>query len=140
MEHGLRTLSVYVKGPLGRESALRALASTGSRSRHPRLTPSPQRLPAPSGASLREIDVNGELFGPRLPALSREDMKLFLKGTAATPTSAATSGALTPRPARPGSARKLSNYGSQLREKQKVKRLYGWPSDSSAATTTRRSA
>ena len=30
MEHGLRTLSVYVKGPgSGRESALRALASTG---------------------------------------------------------------------------------------------------------------
>jgi small subunit ribosomal protein S11 len=30
MEHGLRTLSVFVKGPgSGRESALRALASTG---------------------------------------------------------------------------------------------------------------
>ncbi|MEI6631680.1 MAG: 30S ribosomal protein S4 [bacterium] len=56
----------------------------------------------------------------------REGEKLFLKGTRCTTQKCA----ITKRafaPGQHGSARKtkLSNYGVQLREKQKVKRIYG---------------
>jgi small subunit ribosomal protein S4 len=55
----------------------------------------------------------------------REGDKLFLKGTKCT-TEKCT---VTKRPTPPGqhgqSRSKLSNYGLQLREKQKVKRMYG---------------
>lgn len=58
----------------------------------------------------------------------REGLKLFLKGTRCTTEKCA----IAKRPYAPGQhgasskrPRKLSNYGIQLREKQKVKRIYG---------------
>ena len=67
-------------------------------------------------------------------------MKLFLKGDRCYTDKCGFERRAYP-PGQHGQARrrKLSDYGSQLREKQKVKRIYGMPSASSAATTTRRS-
>jgi small subunit ribosomal protein S4 len=56
----------------------------------------------------------------------RQGEKLFLKGTRCfTEKCAATKRAYAPGQHGQGSRSKLSNYGVQLREKQKVKRIYG---------------
>lgn len=63
--------------------------------------------------------------GPVCRLCRRESMKLFLKGTRCFLEKCA----MTKRDFAPGqhktSRTKLSNYGLQLREKQKVKRMYG---------------
>jgi small subunit ribosomal protein S4 len=63
--------------------------------------------------------------GPRCRLCRREGQKLFLKGTKCTTDKCP----LTRRNYAPGQhgqiRAKLSNYGLQLREKQKVKRMYG---------------
>ena len=74
-------------------------------------------------------------IGPVCRLCRREGMKLFLKGERATRTSARSSGAPA-RAARPAAPQALG-YGEQLREKQKVKRIYGISSASSAATSRR---
>ncbi len=63
--------------------------------------------------------------GPSCRLCRREGMKLFLKGTRCyTPKCAAEKRAFPP--GQHGQLRvKLSDYGIQLREKQKVKRMYG---------------
>ena len=77
--------------------------------------------------------------GPVCRLCRREDMKLFLKGDRCYTDKCGFERRAYP-PGQHGQARrrKLSDYGVQLREKQKVKRIYGLPSASSAATTTRR--
>lgn len=64
-------------------------------------------------------------LGPSCRLCRREGMKLFLKGTKCfTPKCPAEKRAFPP--GQHGQIRiKLSNYGIQLREKQKVKRMYG---------------
>ena len=67
-------------------------------------------------------------IGPSCRLCRREGAKLFLKGTNASPRSARSSGGPTPRAstARPAAAGgRPRNTPSQLREKQKVKRMYG---------------
>src|SRR5687768_12370823 len=63
--------------------------------------------------------------GPKCKLCRREGMKLFLKGSRCMSEKCA----VTRRNQVPGenfrSARRLSDYGRQLREKQKVKRIYG---------------
>lgn len=63
--------------------------------------------------------------GPKCKLCRREGMKLFLKGSRCMTEKCA----VTRRNQVPGenfrSARRLSDYGKQLREKQKVKRIYG---------------
>ena len=63
--------------------------------------------------------------GPKCRLCRREGMKLFLKGKRCTTDRCA----IARRAYSPGqhgqSRKKLSNYGVQLREKQKVKRMYG---------------
>lgn len=63
--------------------------------------------------------------GPSCKLCRREGVKLFLKGTRCTTDKCA----LTKRTYAPGQhgqkRRKLSDYGVQLREKQKAKRIYG---------------
>ena len=63
--------------------------------------------------------------GPSCRQCRREGMKLFLKGARCTSDRCA----LERRNTRPGERRpsrsKMSDYGMQLREKQKVKRMYG---------------
>ncbi len=64
-------------------------------------------------------------IGPLCKLCRREGVKLFLKGTRCTTDKCA----LARRPYAPGQhgqkRGKLSDYGVQLREKQKAKRLYG---------------
>ena len=64
-------------------------------------------------------------IGPKCRLCRREGEKMFLKGEKCTSNKCTH----TKRPNAPGmhglSRRKLSEYGTQLREKQKVKRIYG---------------
>lgn len=63
--------------------------------------------------------------GPSCRLCRREGMKLFLKGTRCYTTKCAIEKRSFP-PGQHGQLRvKLSDYGVQLREKQKVKRMYG---------------
>lgn len=64
--------------------------------------------------------------GPSCRICRREGMKLFLKGDRCYSEKCAFNRRSTP-PGQHGAGRhgKLSNYGRQLREKQKVKRFYG---------------
>lgn len=63
--------------------------------------------------------------GPKCKLCRREGMKLFLKGSRCLSEKCS----ISRRPQVPGenfrSARRMSDYGKQLREKQKVKRIYG---------------
>ncbi|MCT4584159.1 MAG: 30S ribosomal protein S4 [Peptostreptococcaceae bacterium] len=63
--------------------------------------------------------------GPECRLCRREGMKLFLKGDRCYTEKCA----MNKRPYAPGmhgqGRKKVSNYGTQLREKQKVKRIYG---------------
>jgi len=64
--------------------------------------------------------------GPSCRLCRREMMKLFLKGTRCyTEKCAVARRAFPPGQHGQGRGTKLSNYGLQLREKQKVKRIYG---------------
>ncbi|HQP91827.1 MAG TPA: 30S ribosomal protein S4 [Candidatus Omnitrophota bacterium] len=68
----------------------------------------------------------GKYLGPSCRLCRRETMKLFLKGTRCYTEKCAVARRAFP-PGQHGQSRstKLSNYGLQLREKQKVKRIYG---------------
>jgi small subunit ribosomal protein S4 len=63
--------------------------------------------------------------GPKCRLCRREGVKLYLKGSRCDSDKCA----LTKRPQAPGqhgtSRKQLSDYGKQLREKQKAKRIYG---------------
>ncbi len=67
----------------------------------------------------------GRYLGPKCKLCRRADMKLFLKGTRCGGAKCA----FSKRPKPPGSSPKvrikMTNYGLQLREKQKLKRMYG---------------
>jgi len=67
----------------------------------------------------------GRYLGPKCKLCRRADMKLFLKGARCITEKCA----FAKRPKPPGSSlamrQKLTNYGIQLREKQKIKRVYG---------------
>lgn len=65
-------------------------------------------------------------IGPSCRLCRREMLKLFLKGTRChTEKCALSRRAFAPGQHGQGRGTKLSNYGLQLREKQKVKRIYG---------------
>ena len=65
-------------------------------------------------------------IGPVCRLCRREDMKLFLKGDRCyTDKCGYERRAYAPGQHGQARRRKISNYGSQLREKQKVKRIYG---------------
>ncbi|MBI3321833.1 MAG: 30S ribosomal protein S4 [Candidatus Omnitrophica bacterium] len=67
----------------------------------------------------------GRYLGPSCRLCRREGMKLFLKGTKCTTPKCPVDKRAFP-PGQHGQIRvKLSDYGIQLREKQKVKRMYG---------------
>lgn len=68
----------------------------------------------------------GKYLGPSCRLCRREAMKLFLKGTRCHTEKCGVARRAFP-PGQHGHLRasKLSNYGLQLREKQKVKRIYG---------------
>ncbi|MBI2094094.1 MAG: 30S ribosomal protein S4 [Candidatus Omnitrophica bacterium] len=67
----------------------------------------------------------GRYIGPSCRLCRREGMKLFLKGTKCSGPKCPVEKRSFP-PGQHGQSRmKLSDYGIQLREKQKVKRIYG---------------
>ena len=131
MEHGMRTIEVYVKGPgSGREAALRALQAAGlhgepDQGRH---ADPAQRLPAAQAAPGLRRRHRSSWRGTQRPAAGicrREGMKLFLKGDRCFTDKCAFERRSYP-PGQHGQGRgKTSDYGIQLREKQKVRRMYG---------------
>ena len=102
-DNGMRTVGIYVKGPgSGREAAMRAINAAGFKVAFIRdVTPIPH---------------NG---------CRREGTKLLLKGDRCFTDKCA----FDRRPYAPGqhgrARKKLSDYAVQLREKQKVRRVYG---------------
>ena len=148
MEHGVRTVTVFVKGPgAGRESALRALQRGGLQDHaHPRRHPDPaQRLPA-AQAPPRLIDLfrakrrddNGSLHRSVCRLCRREDMKLFLKGDRCYTDKCA----IERRPYPPGQHGQaphqvLGLRRAAAREAEGQAHLRHRSSASSAATTTR---
>jgi len=66
-----------------------------------------------------------DIHGPKCRQCRREGQKLFLKGTKCFSAKCAIEKRNTP-PGQHGKARtRLSNYGVMMREKQKVRRIYG---------------
>jgi small subunit ribosomal protein S4 len=66
-----------------------------------------------------------DIHGPKCRQCRREGQKLFLKGTKCFTAKCAIEKRNTP-PGQHGKARtRLSNYGVMMREKQKVRRIYG---------------
>ncbi len=131
MEHGMKTVAVFVKGPgSGRESALRALQSVGFRVTVVRdVTPIPHNGCRPPKRRRvlpeEEPKIMARYIGPVCKLCRREGVKLYLKGERCYSEKCA----VTRRPYPPGQHGqrriKLSEYGLRLREKQKVRRIYG---------------
>ena len=127
----MRSVAVFVKGPgAGRESALRALQTAGFKVTLIRdVTPDPaQRLPsaeAPPRLSVRGQNRMARYIGPVCKLCRREGMKLYLKGERCYTEKCA----VTRRPYPPGQHGqgriKLTEYAVRLREKQKMRRIYG---------------
>ena len=144
--HGVRHAAAwtcYVKGPgSGRESAIRALQAAGLRSLDQGRDADPaQRLPAaasgggsraalrPNGRAQRirggRTNFDGTLSGPICRLCRREGMKLFLKGERCFTEKCAIERRAIRRASTASAAAEGPEYGKQLREKQKVKRIYG---------------
>ena len=75
---------------------------------------------------MQNVELNGSLHRTGLPPLPPRGMKLFLKGERCYTEKCAIEKRNFP-PGQHGKTRKakLAGYGLQLREKQKVKRIYG---------------
>ena len=128
-DSGLRSLDIRVKGPdRAVESAIRALQAAGIeispiKDVTPIRTTVAGRQAAPG---LRGIAL-ARYTGPVCRLCRREGMKLFLKGDRCFTEKCAIEkrNTLPASTARAGRIKtKLQGYGLQLREKQKVKRLY----------------
>ena len=131
MEHGLKTVEVFVKGPgSGREAAIRALQTAGLEVTMIKdVTPIPHNGCRPPEAPPRLIE-GGKKKWQDIPMPSAASAA----GRARSSSSRATGATLRSAPLRPaaippdmhGQGRsKTSEYGQQLREKQKAKRYYG---------------
>ena len=131
VDHGLKSVEVYVKGPgAGRESAIRALETVGLQITLIRdVTPLPHNGCRPPKRR-RVYFIGGvknmaRYTGPACKLCRREGKKLYLKGERCVSGKCA----LERRTSAPGQhgadAKKMREYGMQLREKQTTKRYYG---------------
>jgi hypothetical protein len=124
----VKRVHVRVQGPgSGRESAIQALAAAGSAGQvdQGRDADPAQRLPSPEAS---ESLSHGSLYWASCRQCRREGTKLFLKATKCFTEKCP----VERRPYAPGQhgqatarRRKASEYSKQLREKQKIKRIYG---------------
>src|SRR5262249_46750939 len=127
MEHGMRQVGVLVKGPgAGRESALRALQGSGFKVTFIRdVTPIPHNGCRPPKRRRPSGPLVARYRGSVCRLCRREGMKLFLKGERCYTDKCSIERRNYP-PGQHGQGRpKFSDYGVQLREKQKVRRIYG---------------
>ncbi len=123
----MRQIEVFVKGPgSGREQAIRSLQAAGLEvSAITDVTPTPaQRLPRPQAAPGLGGTAMARYRGPVSRLCRREGMKLFLKGSKCYTKKCPFERRGTPPGQHGVRRRKMSNYGIQLREKQKVRRVY----------------
>jgi len=127
MSAGVRRVHVRVQGPgSGRESAIQALAAAGLQVKSIKdVTPIPHNGCRPPK---RRRVGSMRYTGPSCRQCRREGTKLFLKGTKCFTEKCP----VERRPYAPGQhgqntarRRKVSEYAKQLREKQKIKRIYG---------------
>jgi small subunit ribosomal protein S4 len=128
MSLGVRRVHVRVQGPgSGRESAIQALAAAGLQVKSIKdVTPIPHNGCRPP--KRRRVCPMARYTGPSCRQCRREGTKLFLKGTKCFTEKCP----VERRPYAPGQhgqntarRRKSSEYSKQLREKQKIKRIYG---------------
>jgi small subunit ribosomal protein S4 len=129
-ECGVKNLEVRIKGPgPGRESAVRALNAWAQDHQHRRCHAVPHngcRPPKKRRYLTRSRIVMARISTRKCRQCRREGEKLFLKGEKCfTDKCADRAPKLRARPARPEERRRISDYGKQLREKQKVRRIYG---------------
>jgi small subunit ribosomal protein S4 len=122
MDCGVRTVQVHVKGPgAGRESPSRSSAT----SRRFRTTAAALRNAAASEHATKEVTSLARYTDSVCRLCRREGLKLFLKGERCYTDKCAIERRNYP-PGQHGQGRpKFSEYAVQLREKQKVKRMYG---------------
>src|SRR5207249_6022134 len=73
----------------------------------------------------RESTNMSRYVGPKCKLCRREGMKLFLKGARCETVKCAIAKRAHPPGEHPWARKKRSEYGHQLREKQKAKRTYG---------------
>ena len=138
MEHGVRQVTVYVKGPgAGRESARprapgRGLQGDADQGRH---ADPAQRLPAAEAAPRLGGHRTWLVIHDAVCRLCRrEGMKLFLKGDRCFTAKCGVERRDYP-PGQHGQGRpRFSDYGVQLREKQKVRACTACSRGSSART------
>ena len=128
MEHGMRQVEVFVKGP----GAGRERPSARSRLPASRSAPSPtsrrSRTTAaarPSGAASRASRTHGSLHRIRLPPLPAGGREALPQGHALLHPEVRLRAATHPPGQHGVRRRKVGEYGLQLREKQKVRRTYG---------------
>ena len=130
MEHGLKSVEVYVKGPgSGREAAIRALQTAGLEVTMIKdVTPIAHngcRPPKRRRVKHKEVKDMARYTDAVCRQCRREGQKLFLKGDRCyTDKCAMNKRAFAPGQHGQGRT-KTSDYGQQLREKQKAKRFYG---------------
>ena len=136
MEHGLKTVEVFVKGPgQGREAAIRALQAVGLEVTMIRTSPHPpQWLPSPQASACvigtRRITSN--------MAKNIQPIAKRCKALGISPTVMGYSKKETKRNPGGQMRKKKSEYAIQLDEKQKVKFVYGVSWRSSSICTMRR--
>ena len=142
VENGMRQIAVYVKGPgAGRESAVRAHPGRWHQGHddqgcdaHPA-----QRLPPAQAAPGLGNEYMARYTQAVCRLCRREGMKLFLKGDRCFSAKCGVERRAYP-PGQHGQGRaRFSDYGVQLREKQKVKRMYGLLEKQFASTMKRAS-
>jgi hypothetical protein len=124
-QYGVRELKVYIKGPgPGRDAVLRVLKNSEFHLNCTWLTlpPLPTMAPGHAKRSITDKGYMARNIGPKNKLMRRSGMDLGFKTNPAKLTRR-----LNIPPGQHGrkGARKLSDYGIQLREKQKVKWLYG---------------
>ena len=129
MDHGLRSVQIFVRGP-GRRARIGAARAAVCRYQHQpdqRCDPdSAQRVPsAKTKTSLIKEEGLARYTESVCRLCRRENLKLFLKGERCYTDKCAIERRNYP-PGQHGQKRpKFSEYSIQLREKQKVKRMYG---------------
>src|ERR1044072_5995914 len=128
-DSGVKNIEVRIKGPgPGRESAVRALNAVGFKiTSISDVTPVPHNgCPPPKKRRISGIRTMARNLDARCRQCRREGEKLFLKGEKCFTDKCPVERRSYP-PGQHGqkSGARLSDYGKQLREKQKMRRIYG---------------
>ena len=128
MEHGLKTVECFVKGPgAGREAAIRALQAAGLEVNLIRdVTPIPHNgVARPNAEEYKGCKLWRNIQNQYAVYAGVKDRNYSLKGTAVIPINALSIADLMLLVCMARAEAKPTEFGIQLREKQKARRIYG---------------